>query len=321
MTPSHIDVPQAGRGVLNTLLTIGRWAAIVGIAAVVILGAQRVLAQGAAAAPDAAAGTATPAAGGATGGASGVAATAETTTLKDLFLQSFDLFTILLVIGSLAGWTIIIICIIEIRQRNIAPDESQKAIATLIRSGNFAELRRFTSEDDALVSRAVGAALAVPIDDRAAMREAAEMAAGEESARWFRKIEPLNIIGNMGPLLGLAGTVWGMIIAFAALGQAGGQANPATLSIGISKALFHTLLGLMLAVPCLCVFGFYRSIVDRLCTRAMVAAGELVEMLPEDARVRLGGGGGAGPAAPRASQPVPQPAAPGAVRPAPGGGR
>ncbi|MFN0011001.1 MAG: MotA/TolQ/ExbB proton channel family protein, partial [Phycisphaerales bacterium] len=99
----------------------------------------------------------------------------------------------------------------------------------------------------------------------------------------FRKIEPLNIIGNLGPLLGLAGTVWGMVIAFAALGQAGGQANPAVLSVGISKALFHTLLGLMLAVPALTVFGFYRSIVDKLCNRAMAISAELVELLPERA--------------------------------------
>jgi hypothetical protein len=72
----------------------------------------------------------------------------------------------------------------------------------------------------------------------------------------------------------------------------------------------------MLAVPCLTVFGFYRTKVDRLCTRAMVAAGEMVEMLPEDARVRLGGGttgtggaGGANAGLPRPA-PMPRPAAP-----------
>jgi biopolymer transport protein ExbB/TolQ len=68
-----------------------------------------------------------------------------------------------------------------------------------------------------------------------------------------------------------------MVIAFAALGQAGGQANPANISLGVSKALFHTLLGLLLALPALGVFGFYRGVVDRLCTRAMVVSWELVE--------------------------------------------
>lgn len=284
---------------LKRLLTLARLGGMLLIAFTLMLTCTSVLAQGAAApaTPPAAA----PAA---------AAATAQSVTLIDLFRQSFDLFTILLVLGSLAGWTIIIICMIEIRQKNIAPPESEQVITTLIRSGNFAELRRFTSDDDALISRVVGAAMRVPTDDRGAMREAGELAAAEDSARWFRKLEPLNVIGNMGPLLGLAGTVWGMIIAFAALGQSGGQANPATLSIGISKALFHTLLGLMLALPCLCVFGFYRSLVDRLCTRAIVIASELVELLPTDARVRSGGQPrpGGNPPSPPAPQPATRPA-------------
>lgn len=216
---------------------------------------------------------------------------AEKVTLWSLFSQSFDIFTVLLVVGSLAGWTIIIICIIEVRRSTIAPDEPYRLIADLARSQRYAELRQYVNEDDALVCKSVAAAVNMPVSDKNAMREAAELAASEESSRWFRKVEPLNVIGNLGPLLGLAGTVWGMIIAFAALGESGGQANPATLSLGISKALFHTLLGLMLAVPCLTIFGFYRSMVDKLCTRAMVQAADLVEMLPADARIRLGDAG------------------------------
>jgi len=227
--------------------------------------------------------------------------------LIDLFMDSFDLFTVLLVVGSLAGWTIIIICFIEVRERVIAPAEPEQIIPGLIKAGRWADLRQFVSEDDALVSRAVKAGLMHPGDEKAGVRDAAELVASEECSRWFRRIEPLNVIGNLGPLLGLAGTVWGMIIAFAALGESQGQANPATLSLGISKALFHTLLGLLLAVPCLTVFGFYRSKVDRLCTRAMVAAGTLVEMLPEDSRVRLGGAGGPNAALPRPGPPMPTP--------------
>ncbi|HRJ50737.1 MAG TPA: MotA/TolQ/ExbB proton channel family protein, partial [Phycisphaerales bacterium] len=91
----------------------------------------------------------------------------------------------------------------------------------------------------------------------------------------------LNVIGNLGPLVGLAGTVWGMILAFTSLGDSGGQAGPSDLSLGISKALFHTLLGLCLAIPCLFVFGLYRSIVDRICTRGTVLCGRVVEQLPD----------------------------------------
>lgn len=282
-------------------LVLARWVSVILAALLMVLLSTRAIGQspagGSGATPTAAPTTAptTP-----TLPAAGEKPTADKVTLWSLFSQSFDVFTILLVVGSLAGWTLIIICLIEVRKVNIAPDEPARLIGDLARTQRYAELRQYVNEDDAMVCKSVAAAMNSPVSDKNAMREAAELAASEESSRWFRKIEPLNVIGNLGPLLGLAGTVWGMIIAFAALGESGGQANPATLSLGISKALFHTLLGLMLAVPCMTVFGFYRSMVDKLCTRAMVQAADLVELLPADARVRLGDGGQAarsGPAA------------------------
>ena len=287
-------------------LTLARWIGVFCIAFTVLMLGARTLAQ-TGTPTTAPATTPAPAASGATG--TTAPAEAEKVTLAKLFWESTDFFTILLVVGSLAGWTIIIICIIEIRTSNIAPPQSEQVVSSLARSGRWGELRQFVTDDDAFVSRVVRAAINVPSDDKNAIREAGELAASEESSRWFRKLEPLNVIGNLGPLLGLAGTVWGMIIAFAALGQSGGQANPATLSLGISKALFHTLLGLLLAVPCLCIFGFYRTMVDRICTRAMVLSSEMVELLPASARLRLSDGGGNGqkPAAAPA-QPQPRPA-------------
>lgn len=218
-------------------------------------------------------------------------------SILSLFSESFDLFTILLVVCSLAAWTIIVKCVIEIRPKSVASDAAEYTIREMARAGSWNELRRFVAEDDSLYSRAIAAGLDCPVDDKGAVRDAAELAASEEVARWFRKIEPLNVLGNLGPLLGLAGTVWGMVIAFSALGQAGGQASPATLSLGISKALFHTLLGLLLAVPALAVFGMYRGVVDRLCNRALVVAGALVELLPASAAVRGADVANASPAA------------------------
>lgn len=207
--------------------------------------------------------------------------------LRRLFVKSFDLFTILLVIGSIVSVAVIIQCVWEVRRRNIVPAAPAETVLRLARFGRWSELRDYvTREDDSMLSRVVRAALDSPGTDRSAIREAAELAAGEESARWFRKIEPLNIIGNLGPLLGLAGTVWGMIIAFTTLTAGGGQADPNALAGGIAKALFHTLLGLLLAVPSLLTFGFYRSIVDKHCTRAMAVAGEVVESLPESPETR-----------------------------------
>jgi biopolymer transport protein ExbB len=253
--------------------------------------------QSGAPASDATAAAADAASGG--GGAGG----AGQISIWQLFAQSFDFFTIILVIASIAAWAIIVITIIEVRESNILPPDSEDTVRKLAGAGAWGELRKFTEQDGAFVSRVVLAGLNAPGDDKDAVRDAAELEASEQCARCFRRIEPLNVIGNLGPLLGLAGTVWGMVIAFAALGQAGGQASPANLSTGISKALFHTLLGLLLAVPALTVFGFYRGRIDRICNRAMSISAGLVELLPASGNARRG---------PTPQQPRQQPAAPGA---------
>lgn len=204
---------------------------------------------------------------------------AEGTGLWPLFLQSFDVFTVLLLAGSLAGVTSIFLCLFEIRASAIVPTAVVGRMRDLAASARWEDLTVLVREDDSMVSRVIRAAAASG-GDRGAIREAAELAASEESARWFRKIDFLSVIGNLGPLVGLAGTVWGMILAFTSLGDTQGQAGPADLSLGISKALFHTLLGLCLAIPCLLAYGVFRGRVDRLCTRAIVVAGEVIERLP-----------------------------------------
>jgi biopolymer transport protein ExbB len=200
--------------------------------------------------------------------------------LWDLFKQSFDVFTILLLICSLAAWTIILKSMFEIRESSILRADAEQSIRQLGGAGRWDQVEEYVARDKAFVSRVMKAALNKSRNSSGSVREAAELAASEECARLFRSIEPLNVIGNLGPLLGLSGTVYGMVIAFAALGQAGGQASPATLSLGISKALFHTLLGLLVAVPALAVFGFYRTRIDRVCNRAMQLSSELVDLMP-----------------------------------------
>jgi biopolymer transport protein ExbB len=197
-----------------------------------------------------------------------------------LFVQSFDVFTVLLLMGSLYAAAVMVRCALDIRPRAILPEAALNRVATLVENGRWGEVREAVREDQTFLGAVLRPAIAEAHRGREALEDAAEMAASAETARWFRKIEPLNIIGNLGPLVGLAGTVWGMILAFTSLGVTGGQAGPAELSEGISKALFHTLLGLMLAIPCLLVSGFYRTMIDRHCTRAITETARLVGRTP-----------------------------------------
>ena len=198
-----------------------------------------------------------------------------------LFVDSFDVFSIALILGSLVAVALISRVVMDARRSVIAPDATYQNLREHLMQKNLGKFEKGLTGDDSIVVLACKAAYSARAKGRDAMRDAAELAASNACARWSRPLDLLRIIGELGPLVGLAGTVWGMIIAFVRLGQAGGAAGPTDLSLGISKALFHTMLGLVLAVPCLLVYGIFRSLVEKHCNTAMAQAGELVDMIPE----------------------------------------
>ena len=188
---------------------------------------------------------------------------------------------------SVAGVTLIIQGFIRNRASVYMPPESVNRIRELIAARQFNELLDFTERDPSFVSKALNPALK-RAPSFSAMKEAMETAIGEQTAERFRSIEYLNIIGNLGPLLGLLGTVLGMIYAFDAMQAARGSASPSDLAEGISVALTHTVLGLFLAVPCLAAFGVLRTIVDRLTVRAALVAEDLLLMIKPQEGSRSG---------------------------------
>jgi biopolymer transport protein ExbB len=214
--------------------------------------------------------------------------------------QWSDPITITIAILSIAGLTFIIQGSMKNRISVFMPEETTNQIREMIGERKFKELIEFTETDPSFVSRAINPALK-RAPSFSSMKEAMETAIGEQTAEQFRKIEYLNIIGNLGPLLGLMGTVVGMIMAFSSVAATHGQADVGQLSAGIAKALCHTFLGLFLAVPCLAAFGVLRTIVDRLTVRGALVAEELLLMIKPQEKAT------ATPARPSGT-PAPQPA-------------
>jgi len=89
----------------------------------------------------------------------------------------------------------------------------------------------------------------------------------------------LNIIGNVAPMLGLLGTVLGMILAFNEIVSARGIPSPVQLADSIGIALVTTFWGLIVAVPALAVYSFMRNRIDGLSAETALAAQELIGMV------------------------------------------
>jgi biopolymer transport protein ExbB len=219
------------------------------------------------------------------GGAAGAAAPKpQKQNIMSLILGHIDFVSIIIALLSVTGLTLIIQGFIKIRAGSLIPEASTNHIRELIGQRQFKELIDFTENDPSFISRALNPALK-RAPSFSSMKEAMETSVAEQTSEQFRKIEYLNIIGNLGPLLGLLGTVLGMIEAFQDLMAAGGDADPTKLAGGISTALCHTFLGLFLAVPCLAVFGIQRTMVDRLTTQAALISEELLLLIkPAEAK-------------------------------------
>lgn len=99
-------------------------------------------------------------------------------------------------------------------------------------------------------------------------KTAVEEAGEDQTGKLFRKTEVLGVIGAISPMLGLTGTVLGMISAFNTIAIAGGAAKPDELAGGIGQALVTTLLGLVLAIPTMVAYSYFRNKIESLVAEA-----------------------------------------------------
>ena len=125
--------------------------------------------------------------------------------------------------------------------------------------------------------RGVLAARSLP--DPLAREEVMRLAA-RDLARLRRGLRPLDLIVTIAPLIGLLGTVLGMIEAFRALETSGGQADPAVLAGGIWEALLTTAAGMAVAIPAAAALSWFESIVEAVQTDMEDIATRLFTGLP-----------------------------------------
>lgn len=143
-----------------------------------------------------------------------------------------------------------------------------------------------TSKDDSqisdaqdMVSKAISSA-AVFISDKAdKARQAAADSLNEQTNHLLRKIEWFSVFGNVAPMVGLLGTVFGMIKAFNLLGISAGQPRPDQLASAISVALITTFWGLLIAIPALTLHGVFKSQIETVVSEAAVEIDSLLEKL------------------------------------------
>lgn len=182
-----------------------------------------------------------------------------------------------LLIASLISLTLIVERALFLRKNNIVPpqllDETVKALR---QSGVNPQMLQKLSEDSPL-GRIFAAGLKNAKSSPTIMKEAIEEAGRGTNHEMERFLTTLGTIASISPLLGLFGTVVGMIEIFGA--QNAGGSNPAELAHGISVALYNTAFGLIVAIPSMIFYRHFRAKVDSLIYEMEQQAIKLVEVI------------------------------------------
>ena len=181
-----------------------------------------------------------------------------------------------LLIASIIGLALVIERLVYLRRARILPPDLLAEVVRVYQSGRVNEDVIDKLEQNSPLGQVLAAGLRNVDAPREVMKEAIEEAGQGAAHRLERFLTTLGTIASLAPLMGLFGTVVGMIEIFASQDAAG--TNPAQLAHGISIALYNTAFGLIVAIPSMMFYRHFRARVDGLLVEMEAQAIKLVEV-------------------------------------------
>lgn len=238
------------------------------------------MAQAAAPAAAPAATTAAPAADGTP--AAGGEQKKKVDTFWDIIINSgaIGIFIWILLFGSsAAALGLIIDGFITVRQNKIMPPALVESVRAALSDGDLGAALQACEAQPGPLSNILMAGFNNVSEGFDVIMDSVSTAAGIESEKLMQRVNYLNLCGALAPMLGLMGTVTGMVDAFAALANAQGSEKAQMLAMAISQALYTTAVGLLVAVPAILGFTFIRNNATKIILNMESLTYDLVKVL------------------------------------------
>ncbi len=186
----------------------------------------------------------------------------------------------LLLILSIYFTALVIRLFMEFRVSEAVPITLVERLEVAIRDKKFQDAYDVCKDNDSFLARLVRTGIANLPNGRQEAKESMQAAAEEIVTTLEMRISYLAIIGTLGPMIGLVGTIWGMIMSFQEIATAAGaQPRPEKVAEGISTALFITLEGVSLSVPAIFFFAFFRNRIAQMTMEATRVADRTINSL------------------------------------------
>ncbi len=198
---------------------------------------------------------------------------------KHIVRSAGPFFGLLLFVVSITLVAIIVLLAMDLRLPTAVPPSFVEEFTDTVNKRRFREAFDLARADQSYLAKVLTAGMArlqYGIEDA---RETAYHTVDSIKAGKEQLITYLATIGSLGPMLGLVGTVYGMILSFMELSQPGKTPNPQKLADGISHALVITLLGIALAVPAIFCHAFFRNRLIRISMDTATIADDLLTQM------------------------------------------
>ncbi len=156
--------------------------------------------------------------------------------------------------------------LLQASRGNVVPSELIEGFEEHLNAQQYSEAYELAKADDSFLGKVLSAGLSKLSGNGEygqaieAMQEVGE----EENMKLEHRLSYMALIGSISPMIGLLGTVQGMISSFDVIANAAGTPKPSELASGISTALFTTLVGLFIAIPAIAAYNILRNRVARL---------------------------------------------------------
>ncbi|MEW6534231.1 MAG: MotA/TolQ/ExbB proton channel family protein [Candidatus Auribacterota bacterium] len=188
----------------------------------------------------------------------------------------------LILLCSIIGVSIFLERFIHFHRASIDTQQFMSGLRNILRKRNYTEAITICDETPGPIAHVLKMGIMCHDKNREAIKEAMEDASLYEIPRLERKLVVLSTIAHISPLLGLLGTVSGMINTFKKIVITPGPVNPSMLAEGIWEALITTAAGLVVAIPCYVAYNYLISRVDSLSVEMEKCATEVANLITED---------------------------------------
>ncbi|MEO1497238.1 MAG: MotA/TolQ/ExbB proton channel family protein [Planctomycetota bacterium] len=175
-------------------------------------------------------------------------------------------YSLIFLLLSFTLLSLLVMNVVKATRSNVAPPDLIEAFEAHLDAKQYSEAYDLASTDDSFLGQVLAAGLGRLSNggDYPRAIESMQEVGEEESMKLEHRLSYMALIGTISPMIGLLGTVQGMIASFTVIATSPTTPKPSELAQGISTALFTTLVGLALAIPAIAAYNLLRNRVQRL---------------------------------------------------------